>query len=134
MPALQRSSAGIIRERARRHFVIRAGHLDGLAGLQFVQREIDRAAAIVSRTLRGISDKDLALGRCCVPEKFRYVPGAISVVDQQAVTEGFETKQCAQEGVSRRALEKRASLRVNRRAEEVIGGCVADVEMYAGVE
>src|SRR6266403_3492024 len=125
---------GIIWERARGHLVVGAGPLRGLAGLQFVQGEIDSAATIVPRTLRGIGDEDFALGRRCVPENFRYVPGAIGVVDKQGVAQRFEPKQCTQQGGGGGALEKGARLRVDRRAEEIVGGGVANIVMDAGVE
>src|SRR6266851_2408500 len=134
MPAQQGSSAGIIWERTRGHLVVGAGHFDGLAGFQFVQREIDGAAAIVPGALGGIGDKDFVLGRGCVPENFRYVPGAIGIVDEQGVAQRLESKQCAQQSVSGGALEKGAGLRVDRRAEEIVGGGVANIEMNAGVE
>src|SRR5580692_9094393 len=38
MPALQRSSARIVRERSRRHFVISSRHLDSLAGSEIIER------------------------------------------------------------------------------------------------
>src|SRR4029077_8271995 len=134
MPALQRSSAGIIRERTWGHFVVRAGHLDWLSGFLFVKGEIDGASTIVPGTLRGIGDEDFALGRRCVPEDFGYVPGTIGIVNEQGVAQRFEAKQCAQQSVSCGALEKGAGLRVDRRAEEIVGGGVANIEMNAGVE
>src|SRR5260370_21457127 len=82
MPALQRSAAGMIGERAGGHLVVGAGDLDGVAGFQFVEREIDGAAAIVARPVSGIGDEDFSFGWRGVPEKFGYVPGAIGVVDK----------------------------------------------------
>src|SRR6266567_3541297 len=37
MPALQRSPARIVGKRARRHFIVSAGHLDGLSASQVIQ-------------------------------------------------------------------------------------------------
>src|ERR1700676_4401564 len=92
MPALERGAAGIIGEGTWRHFVVGARHFDGLACFQIVEGEIDGAAAIVARTLRGIGYEDFAFGWRGVPENFGYVPGAIGVVNQQAVAVGLETK------------------------------------------
>src|SRR6266404_2884709 len=41
VPALQRSAAGVVGKGARRHFVVGAGHFDGLAGFYVVERQID---------------------------------------------------------------------------------------------
>jgi len=62
MPAFERSAARIVGEGARRHFVISAGHFDGIAGSEIVEREIDGAAAIVARAFGGIGDEDFAFG------------------------------------------------------------------------
>jgi hypothetical protein len=90
MPSLKRSAAGIIGKRARRHFIIGAGHFDGFSGRQIIERQIDSAATVVARTLRGIGDENLAFGRGGIPEDFRDVPGTVGVVDQQAVAECSE--------------------------------------------
>src|SRR5712672_249285 len=134
MPTLQGSAAGIIGKRARGHFVVGAGHLDGFAGFQIVQSEIDGAAAIVSGTLRGIGDEYLTLVGRSVPENLGHVPGAVSVVDEQAVAEVFEMKKRAHESFGCGALKKGAGLRVDRGAEEVVGRRVAGIEVNGGVE
>ena len=70
VPALERGAAGIVGERARRHFIVSAGHLDGLAAGEIVEREIHGAAAVVARTLRGIGDEDFAFGGEWRPRRF----------------------------------------------------------------
>src|SRR6267142_2016400 len=90
VPALERGAAGIVGERSRRHFIVGAGHLDGLAAGEIVKREIHRAPAVVARTLRGIGDEDFAFGGSSLPEDFRDVPGTIGVVDKQTVAERLE--------------------------------------------
>src|SRR3954463_4062270 len=47
-PALRRRSARIIGERPVGALIVRAGHLDGLAGRQIVEREVHGLAAIVA--------------------------------------------------------------------------------------
>src|SRR5580700_6051535 len=104
MPALERSAARIVGEGARRHFIISAGHFDGLAGSEIVECEIDGAAAIVARAFGGIGDEDLAFGGSGVPEDLGDVPGAIGVVYEQAVAEGLEFREGANESFSGGAL------------------------------
>src|SRR6516225_8849372 len=89
VPALERGPAGIIGERAGRHFVVEAGHLDRLVGLEVKQREIDGASAIVARALCGIGDEDFSVLGSRIPENFGDIPGTVAVVDQQAVAVGF---------------------------------------------
>src|SRR5580704_913894 len=48
MPALQRGAAGIIGKGARRHFIVSAGHFDGFARGEIVEREVDGATAVVT--------------------------------------------------------------------------------------
>src|SRR6266481_797031 len=134
MPALQRSAAGIIGEGARGHFVVGAGHLDGLAGFQIVQSEIDGAATIVARALSGIGDEDFAFRWGRLPEDLRYVPGAVRVVNQQAVAVRLKAMQRANEGFSRGALKEGAGLRIDGSAEEIVGSGVADIQVDCGVE
>ena len=55
-------------------------------------------------------------------------------MDDEAVAERFEFVICANEGFGRGALEKCARLGVDRRAEEVVGGGVTDVELDGGIE
>src|SRR5580700_12253765 len=62
MPALERSAARIVGEGTRRHFVISAGHFDGLTGSEIVEREINGTAAIVARAFGRIGDEDFAFG------------------------------------------------------------------------
>src|SRR5438132_10126019 len=54
MPTLERSAARIIRISAIGGFVVGADHLDGLAGLQIVERQVNRTTSIVTRALRWI--------------------------------------------------------------------------------
>src|SRR5258707_11879823 len=82
MPTLQGSAAGIIREGTLGHFIVYAGHLDGLGGFQIVQSEVDGAATIVARALRGVGDEDFAFRWGRVPENFGHVPRTIGVMNQ----------------------------------------------------
>src|SRR5436305_13891710 len=133
MPALQGSAAGIIWEGAVGQFVIGCGQLDGLAGFQIVQSEIDGAPTIVARALRGIGYENLALGWRGVPENLRYIPRTIGVVNEQSVAVGLEVDERVREGCSRWALEEGACLRVHRSAEEIVVRGIADVQMNGRV-
>ena len=55
-------------------------------------------------------------------------------MNEQAVAEGFETKKCVHEGFGCGTLEEGAGLRVDGRAEEIVGGGVANVEMNVGAQ
>src|SRR5580765_2711797 len=55
-------------------------------------------------------------------------------MDKQAVTEGLKFVEGPNKCFGGGALHERASLRVNRRAEEIVGRCIADVEMNGGIE
>src|SRR6266404_2866025 len=129
VPTLERSATGIIGEGTRRHFVVGSGHFDGFASRQVVECEIDGAAAVVARALRGIRNKDFAFRRSGVPENFRDVPRAIGVVDQQAVAEGLEFLLDAEEGIGSGTLQKGAGLRIDGSAEKVVGGGVANIQV-----
>src|SRR5262249_38810674 len=56
VPALKRRAPDVVRVRAVRHLVVAADHLDRLAGLAVVQRQIDGAAAVVPRPLLRVGD------------------------------------------------------------------------------
>src|SRR5258708_6536663 len=134
MPTLQRSATGIIGEGTLGHLVVCAGHLDGLAGFQIVQSEIDSAATIVARALRGIGDKDFAFRWGRLPEDLRYVPGAVRVMNQQGVSVRLKAMHRANEGFSRGALKEGPGLRIDGSAQEIVGSGVADIHVDCGVE
>src|SRR3989441_6822970 len=134
MPALEGSAAGIVRKRARRHLIVRTNHFDGLAGREFVEGEIDGAAAIVARALRGIGDEDVAFGRSGFPENFCDVPRTIGIVDQKAISPSAQGAVGAKKSFGGAPLEKCPGLRVDGCAEEVVAGGVANVEANRGVE
>src|SRR5262245_27953743 len=97
MPTLQRRPSWVIREGAVGGLVIGADHVDRLARFQIVEREVDGAAAIVTGTLRRVGDENsLVFGRG-VPENLVDVPGAVAVVDQQAVALLFQLAVSASE-------------------------------------
>src|SRR5262245_65921012 len=100
-------SAGVVWIRARRHLVVDARHRYGLAGLQVVEREIDSAAAVVSRALRGIGNELVELRRRCFPEDLRDPPRAISIVNQQAIALTRERVMDAQERCGGGSLQVR---------------------------
>src|SRR3989442_13066983 len=134
MPSLKRSAAGVIGKRARRHFIIGARHFDGSSGRQIIEREIDGTATVVARTLSGISDENPSFGRGGIPEDFRDVPGAVGIVDQQAVAEWSEVPLDAQQSFGRRALKKSASLGVDGRCKKIVRRSVTNVEVNRRIE
>src|SRR5437879_3007166 len=129
VPALERGAAGIAGRRSRRHFIVGAGHLNGLAAGESVEREIHGTAAVVALTLSGIGDVDFAFGGSGVPEDFCDIPGTRGVVDQQAVAERLELLLDTQQRFGGGALEKGAGLGIDGRSEKIVRRGVADVEM-----
>src|SRR5215213_9524803 len=85
-PPLLGRAARVADVRALRHLVVLAGHRDLSAGLQVVEREVDGAAPVVARALRGVGDELLLVGGRNVPEDFGDRPGAVAVEDREAVT------------------------------------------------
>ena len=134
MPSLQGSAARKVGERARGHFVVKAGHLDGLASGQIVERQVHGAAAIMLGALLWIGDKVVIRRRSGIPENLGDIPGAIGVVDQQTVAERLEFLLRSLQSFRGWALHEGASLRVYRRAQEIVGLRVADVEMKFRIE
>src|SRR5580692_6852201 len=134
VPALERSAAGIVGEGTRRHFIVSAGHFDGFAGGQVVEREVHGATAIVTRAFLRIGNKNLAFCRGGVPENFGDVPGAIGVVNEQAVAQRLKFVESADKSHGGGALQERASLSIDGSAEEVVRRCVANVEMNLRIE
>src|ERR1051325_8432788 len=133
-PALPRGPSGIGGIGAARHLVVDAGHLDRAPALELVEGEIHRAAPVVARA-GGRVGHELVLGRRRrLPEHFREVPGAIRVVDEQAVAHRTQLPMGAHQRLRRGALHEGPRLAVERRAEEVPGGGVADVEPDGGIE
>src|SRR5437868_15526766 len=76
----------------------------------------------------------MKLGRGGIVKELGDVPGAIGVVDQQAVAALLEPLMSAQESLGGGTLEKGPGRGVQRRAEEIIGGGVADIELDGGVK
>src|SRR2546429_8722832 len=62
VPSLERSAAGIIREGARGHFVIGAGHFDGFSSRQIVEGKIDSTATVMAGALGGGGGKKIYFG------------------------------------------------------------------------
>ena len=134
VPALERSAARVVRKRARRHFIIRAWHLDGLSSGQVVKRQVHGATAIVPRALRGVGHEDFSFGWRRVPEDFRNVPGPVGVVDQQAIAKRLQLLQHTQKRLRGRPLKKCPRLRIDGRAQKVVRRGVANVEMNGRIE
>ena len=132
--ALLRRAPGEIRVGALRKIVIpaRHGHLE--AGPQVVQREVDRAAAIVARALRRVSHEPALVRRRRVPEHLGHVPGPVSVEQPEAVTVWAERSVGADQGLGRGPLQEHARFRVDRGAHEVVGAGVAHIELQRGIE
>src|SRR6185369_1895734 len=134
MPALERSPARIIRVSTIGRFIVRADHLDRLSGFQIVKRKIDRGAAIVTRALRWICDKDLLVVRRRVPKYFRDVPRTITIVNKQSITRRLQLAIDAHESFRRSALQESAGLGIEDRAEEIVCCSVTDVEFDRRIE
>src|SRR5204863_4173189 len=129
MPTLERSAAGIIWIGAVGSLVIRAYHLDRFSGFQIIERNVHGTAAVVTRTLRRISNEKLFVVRCGVPKHFSHIPGPVTIVDQQTITERFKSSISANDRLGRRTLHERASLRIENRAEQIIVSGVADIQI-----
>src|SRR5208283_2095200 len=121
-------------EGARRHFVVEAGHFNGLSGGEIVEGEIDGTAAIVPGAFGRISDEDAAFGWRGVPENFGDVPGAVGVVDEDAVAERLEFAKNAEEGFGGGTLKESAGLGIDGRGEEIVGMRITDIQVERGIE
>ena len=82
----------------------------------------------------GVRDELLLGIRRRVPKDLRDVPGAVAVVDDEAVAQSVEFAVGAEQGFGGGTLEEGSGLRVDGRAEEVVGGGVANVELQVGVD
>src|SRR5215211_5256250 len=111
--ALLGGAARVVDVRALRHLVVLAGHRDLSAGLEVVEREVDGAAAVVARALRGVVDELLLVGGRDVPEEFGDRPRAVAVEDGEAVALLPERARRAGERRGGRALEEGARLRID---------------------
>src|SRR5215467_8141688 len=134
MPPGERRAAGIIRIRARGHLIIEAHHLGRLPGFQVVQGQVDRAPAVVARALSGIRDEDAFVGWRAVPKHFCDIPGAVGIVDQQAVAHGVQLLMGAQQRFRGGALHESLRLPIKDSAHEIVGRGVADIELDGGIE
>lgn len=133
-PARLGGAAGITGPGSFSEFVVDGRHLDGLAGLQIVQSDIDGAAAVVARALGGVGDVVALVFRGGVPEDFGDEPGAVGVVDEESVAVGAETAVGAEGGFGGGALEEGAGLGIDGGGKEVVGGRVLDIEADGGLE
>src|SRR5580658_1886823 len=86
------------------------------------------------RALRRISDKNLFVVGSGVPKDFRDVPRPIAIVDEQTVSLSLEFAMSAKQGFRRRPLKEGPCLGVDGRAQKIICGGVADVELDRGIE
>src|SRR5689334_19003534 len=68
-----------------RHLVIQAGHNHWLPGPQVKERQIDGASPIVTRSLFRVRNEDSLVLRGSIPEHPGHIPGAIGIMDEQAV-------------------------------------------------
>src|SRR5688500_13082641 len=127
-------AARVVDVRALRHLVVLAGHRDLPAGLEVVEREVNRAAAVVARALRGVGDELLLVGGRDLPEEFGDRPRAVAVEDGEAVALLPERARRTDERLGGRALEEGARLCVDGATREVVRRRVAHVELYRTVE
>src|SRR5438132_11948091 len=102
------------------HLVISTRHLDGAARGAIEKCQVDSATAVVPRPVCGIGDVLMLVRRRGVLEDLRDVPGAIRVVDQQAITFGRERAVNADNALRRRTPEKCALLLIERSAEKIV--------------
>src|ERR1051326_2602969 len=134
VPALPRGPAGVGGIGAVRHLVVDPRHLDGAPGLEIVERQVHGAATVVAGAGRGIGDELVLGGRGRVPEHLGHVPGPVGIVDQETEPLRPELPVGPYHRLRGRALHERPRLAVERRAQEVPRGGVADVEPDGGVE
>src|SRR5689334_17609451 len=92
--------------------IISADHLDRSSVLEIVECEIDCGAAVVTRTLGGIGNKNLFVLRRSIPENLRHIPRTITVVDQQTIAQRFQLAIDADERFGRCSLQKGTWLRI----------------------
>ena len=106
----------------------------GLPVREIVERDVRRRAAIVARALARIGDEDVLVFGRRVPEHLRHVPRPIAVVHEDAIALRLQKAMRAHERLGRRALQKRARLRIELRSEEIVRRRVAHLEMDGAVE
>src|ERR1700674_3873383 len=100
MPSLQRSASRIIRIGSVSGLVIRADHLHRPLRLQIVKRQVNGTTAVMTRSFSRVGDENFLVVRRRVPENFGYVPGPVSVVNKQAVTQRLQLAVSANDGFS----------------------------------
>jgi hypothetical protein len=81
-----------------------------------------------------VGDEIVGFGRSGIPENLGDIPGAICIVDQQAISKGLEFAEDAEKGIGGGALEKSTSLGIDRCGEEIVGLRVTDIEVNGGIE
>jgi hypothetical protein len=132
--ALLLGASGVIWMGANGEIIVAAGHVERLSGFQIEYSEVDGAAAIVARPLRGIGDVFVIFGRRGIPENFRDVPGTIAIENQQSKSLRVKFFIYASHCFSGGALEKCARLGVHRSVEKIIRGRVVNVELDCGIK
>lgn len=133
-PAGFGGAAGVVGPCSFGEFVVDGGHLDGLAGLQIVQRDIDGAAAVMAGTLGGVGNVVALVFGGGIPEDFGDEPGPVGVVDEKSEAEGAEAAVGAEGGFGGGALEEGAGLGIDGGGEEIVGGGVFDIEAEGAIE
>lgn len=110
------------------HLVVAAGHGHRLARMEIIQRQIDRAAPVVTGAGGGIADELVLVGRCRIPEQFGHIPGSVAVKDHQTVALRpqmfLHTYQC----LGGRSFEKGMGRGIDGLPEEIAGRGIADIE------
>src|ERR1700677_2192477 len=81
-----------------------------------------------------VGDKNLLIIWRGFPEYFGHVPGAVAVVDDQAVSLSLELMMGAEERFRSRALKKRPRLGIQGSTQKIICGSVTHVELDCGIE
>jgi len=132
--ALEGCAAGVVGVGAFAHFVVEGGHFDGRVGFEVVEGDVGGTTAIVFGAAGGVGDEVFELGRGGFPEDPGDEPGAVGVVDDDAVAGLFQPIVGADEGFGGGPLEVGAGGFVDGGGEEVVCAGVADVEADGGVE
>src|SRR6266404_783802 len=134
MPSLQRGASWIIRISSVSGLVIRADHLHRPLRLQVVKRQVNGTTAVMPRSFRGVGYENFLVVRRRVPEDFGYVPGAVSIMNEQSVPERLQLAMGANDRFSSRALHKRAGFGIEDGAEEIVGRRIADFKSDGRIE
>ena len=85
-------------------------------------------------TLFRISHENLLVVGRRFPEYLGYVPGPVTIVDDQTVTLGLELMIRADQRFRGRALQKRPRLGIQRSSQKIIRSRVTHVELDRGIE